>query len=151
MKTAEAIKNIVLEQVNGYRSLLDLLQKERGCLVNLDAAGVEDISKEKDTIVLKLRLIEEERCRLIEKFATEHDVRGEITLQRLADLTGDEALRMQRLQLISLIQSINELNAFNMVLIGRSLNFIKHSMLFLNSFASPANPMGPGTILSKEI
>jgi hypothetical protein len=61
MKTADTIKSILVEQIDGYRSLLDLLQRERECLLNLDANGVESISKEKDTMIMRLRLVEGKR------------------------------------------------------------------------------------------
>jgi hypothetical protein len=151
MKTADAIKSILLEQIDGYRSLLDLLQRERESLLNLDAAGVEGISKEKDTTVIRLRLIEEERVRLMKKFALENMISGEIGLQRLAGITKDDTFQIHRLQLVSLLQSIEELNAFNMVLIGRSLNFIKNSRVFFESCGLDMDRLNSGTLLSREI
>jgi len=151
MRTLDNIKNLLLEQINSYRLLLDLLQRERESLVNLDAGEVEAISKEKDTIVIRLRLIEEERIRLVGKFLAEKHLAGNLSLQRIVEITGDETLKMLRLQLVSLLQSIEELNAFNMVLIGRSLNFIKHSMAFLESFGLDIDQLNTGTIFSREI
>ncbi len=151
MKTTDTIRGILIEQIDGYRTLLDLLQGERECLLNLDAAGVERISKEKDTIVIRLRLIEEERGRLMKKFALEHMISGDVSLQRLAGITKDDTFQTHRLQLVSLIQSIEELNAFNMVLIGRSLNFIKSSRMFLESCGLDMNRSNSGTFFSKEI
>lgn len=150
MRTIDTIKNIIVEQIKSYRLLLDMLQRERECLINLDAKGVETISKEKDTIVLRLRLIEEERLRLVHKFSTENKLTGEVGLQRLADVTGDDAFQILRPQLVSLLQSIEELNTFNMVLIGRSLHFIKNSMVFLESFGLDIDQINTRAILSKE-
>ncbi len=151
MRTIHTIKNILIEQIKGYRQLLDMLQREKECLINLDAKGVENISKEKDTIVLTLTLIEDERIRLIEEFSAENKITGEVGLQRLADETGDETFHIVRLQLVSLLQSIEELNAVNRVLIGRSLNFIKNSMTFLGSFGIAMDQLTTGAILSKEV
>lgn len=151
MKTADTIKSLLVEQIDGYRSLLDLLQRERECLLNLDANGVESISKEKDTTIMRLRLIEEERGRLVNKFSREKMISGEANLQILSEMTGDNTFQTLRLQLISLLQSIEELNAFNKVLIGRSLNFIKNSMAFLESFGVGIGRSNSGSIFSKEI
>ena len=151
MRTLDNIKNLLVEQINSYRSLLDLLQRERQSLVNLDAGGVESISKEKDTVIIRLRLIEEERVRLVGKFLTESRLPAHLSLQRIVEITGDETLQILRLQLVSLLQSIEELNAFNMVLIGRSLNFIKHSMAFLESFGLDIDQVNTGRIFSREI
>jgi hypothetical protein len=151
MRTLDNIKNLLVEQINSYRSLLDLLQRERKSLINLDAGGVEAISKVKDTIIIRLRLLEEERIRVVEKFLTENHLAGNLSLQRIVEITGDETLRTLRLQLVSLVQSIEELNSFNMVLIGRSLNFIKHSMAFLESFGLDIDQLNTGRIFSREI
>jgi len=151
MRTLDNIKNLLVEQINSYRTLLDLLQRERESLINLDAGGVETISKEKDSIIIRLRLIEEERVRLVGKFLAENRLDLHLSLQRIVEETGDETLQILRLQLVSLLQSIEELNAFNMVLIGRSLNFIKHSMAFLESFGLDIDQLSTGSTFSREI
>jgi hypothetical protein len=151
MRTLDKIKNLLLEQINSYRALLDILQRERESLVNLDAGAVESISKVKDSVVISLRLFEEERIRLVGKFLAENQLARDLSLQRIVEITGDETLRTLRLQLVSLVQSIEELNAFNMVLIGRSLNFIRHSMAFLESFGLDIDQLNTGRIFSREI
>jgi hypothetical protein len=62
MRIIDSIKSILIEQIKSYRVLLELLQRERECLINLDAHEVENLSKEKDTTLLRLRLLEEERA-----------------------------------------------------------------------------------------
>lgn len=134
MKTAEAIKSILIEQINGYRSLMNILQRERAYLLDFNPSGIEDLSKEKDNIVLKLRLLEEERLRLVDNFLKEAGIDGELSLNRLYDVTGDDAFKVIRLQFISLIQAISELNEFNRILIERSLNFIKGATNVFDSY-----------------
>lgn len=134
MKTAEAIKSILIEQISGYRSLMNILQRERAYLLNFNPSGIEDLSKEKDNLVLKLRLLEEERLRLLDNFLKEGGIDGELSLNRLYDITGDDAFKVIRLQFISLIQAISELNEFNRILIERSLNFIKGATNVFDSY-----------------
>ena len=57
MQTVENIKAILSEQVIGYRALLDVLRQESKYIVHFNAPRVEALSKEKDSIVLKLRLL----------------------------------------------------------------------------------------------
>jgi hypothetical protein len=78
-------------------------------------------------------------------------ISGEANLQILSEMTGDDTFQTLRLQLVSLLQSIEELNAFNKVLIGRSLNFIKNSMAFLESFGVGIGRSNSGSVFSKEI
>jgi flagellar biosynthesis/type III secretory pathway chaperone len=133
MNTTTKIKNILNEEIKGYRELIDLLQKEKECLINLDTAGIENVYKEKDTVILKLRLLDEERINLLKRLSQENNTEKEMTLQRLYKLTGDETLKNMRLQLISMLQSIEELNEFNGILIERSLSFIRNSLAFLKA------------------
>jgi flagellar biosynthesis/type III secretory pathway chaperone len=151
MRITESIKNILTEQINNYRVLLELLQRERECLINLDADEVENLSKEKDTIVLKLRLLEEERIRLIKKYSADNAMKESVSLQELSRLTADKDFQLIRSQLISLLQGIRELNEFNMVLIERSLSVVRHSVGFLESFGLQINQINTGVIFSKEI
>ena len=148
MNTAKNIKGILTEQISGYRELLYLLQRERECLVNLDAAGIQNISKEKDTLILRLKLLEEARMKFLKESSAEMNSDETITLQKLYDMTGDETLKSLRLQLISMLQSIQELNEFNSILIERSLGFVKNSIEFLKS--SGANPKVSETSLSRK-
>ena len=133
MKTFEAIKAVMSEQISGYRILQSLLQKERVCLVNLNLSQIEDLSKEKDTIIIRLRLLEEERKRLLKNYYLEEGVKEEVDIQKLFKESRDDSFETLRLQIISLLQGIAELNEFNRILIDRSMNFFKNTINFLDS------------------
>lgn len=149
MKTAEAIKSILIEQVNGYRSLMNILQREKAYLLSFNPSGIEDLVKEKDNIVLKLRLLEEERLRLLDRFSVEEGIEDELGLNRLYEVTGDDAFKVIRLQFISLIQAISELNEFNRILIERSLNFLRGATSIFDPYhAAGLKRTG---VLSKEV
>jgi hypothetical protein len=151
MRIIDSIKSILTEQITSYRVLLELLQRERECLINLDANGVENLSKEKDTTLLRLRLLDEERIRLLMKYSADNAIIGNVSLQSLFELTADNDFQLIRSQLTSLLQSIQELNDFNMILIDRSLSIVRHSVGFLESFGLHMNPNNTGIMLSKEI
>jgi hypothetical protein len=151
MRIIDSIKSILTEQITSYRVLLELLQRERECLINLDANGVENLSKEKDTTLLRLRLLDEERIRLLKKYSADNAIIGNVSLQSLFELTADNDFQLIRSQLTSLLQSIQELNDFNMILIDRSLSIVRHSVGFLESFGLHMNPNNTGIMLSKEI
>ncbi len=151
MKTIDKIHSILSEQVIGYRSLMETLRRERECLVNFNPDAVETLSKEKDTIVLKLRLLEEERIRLVRAFAAEQAIPEDSAMQKLTELSGDDRFQRLRLQLISLLQSIMELNDFNRVLIERSANVVRNALNFLGSFGIGAPVANKGSLLSREV
>jgi len=150
MKQTDDIKSILTEQVGGYRILLDLLQRERATLLRFDPRAMESLSKEKDTIVMKLRLLEEERVRLVRAFTEEHGIADKAAFSKLAETAGDDSFQRLRLQLISLLQSIMELNGFNRVLIVRSSLVVKNALNFLGSIGIAVQTKNSGTLLSRE-
>ncbi len=151
MSAAETIKSILSEQVKGYRTLLDLLQQERSCLVRFDPRGVETLSKEKDTIVMKLKLLEEERVRLVRAYASENALAETDVFRGLSEAVGDDSFQRLRLQLISLLQSIMELNGFNRVLIERSAAVVKNALNYLGSCGIAAPAAKTGALVSREV
>jgi flagellar biosynthesis/type III secretory pathway chaperone len=150
MTPYDSIINILEEQVKTYKLLQELLHRERTCLVNIDPEKVEEISKEKDTVVMRLRLLEEERQRLIRMYADENGIDSEINLEELATITGNKHFPSLRSQLLALLQNIEEMNKFNSILIDRSMNFIRTNTSFFNSFVSENNGKTTGVLLSRE-
>ncbi len=150
MISEAAIVNILKEQIKSYRILHDLLKKERVSLIDIDAEKISEIAKEKDTVIMRLRLLEEERVRLIKQFVEAKDLAGDINLNELGELTGNGIFSELRSQLLSLLQSIEEMNKFNSILIDRSLNYIRSTSNFINTFTNEDIPQSTGVILSKE-
>ncbi len=150
MTSDRAIESIIKEQINTYKILLDLLKKERTCLVDINAEEVEEISKEKDTVVMRLRLLEEERQRLIKKFSEDNNVDSDINLEELGKLTGNKVFPILRSQLLSLLQGIEEMNKFNSILIDRSIKYIRTTANFFSSFMTERLPQTTGVVVSKE-
>ncbi|HTF99165.1 MAG TPA: flagellar protein FlgN [Nitrospirota bacterium] len=151
MSSAETIKSILSEQVSGYRTLLDILQRERACLLQFNPSGIETLSKEKDTAVMKLKLLEEERVRLVGTFVRENGIAATDAFRCLSESTGDDVFQRLRLQLISLLQSIMELNSFNRLLIERSAAVVKNALNFLITCGVAVSGSKAGALLSREV
>lgn len=145
MTQENALAKILNEQVMGYKMLLELLQKERLCLIDLDARAVEELFKEKDVLILKLRLLEGERLRLMKECG-----KGDITLQELGEVTGNRTFLDVRSKLKSLMQAIEELNSFNRLLIERSLSYFRSSAGFFNTFGFGDSRPQKGMLISRE-
>jgi flagellar biosynthesis/type III secretory pathway chaperone len=146
----KAIVSILQEQINTYKMLLELLKKEKACLVDIDVEKIEEISKEKDTVVMRLRLLEEERVRLMRKFEDDNYITNNMNLEDLAKFTGDKIFSVLRSEMLSLLKNIEEMNKFNGILIGRSIRHIRTTTSFFNSFTSHHIPQTTGALLSKE-
>ncbi|MCX7792852.1 MAG: flagellar protein FlgN [Thermodesulfovibrionales bacterium] len=134
MSELELIKDILRQQVLGYHALKEILQKERICLTDLRSSEIEGLAKEKDLMVMRLRLLEEERIRLLRRLKEKIKTEKELNLRKLYEITGDEEFLRLRSGLLSLTQAISELNDFNRVLIERTLNYIRGASSLLDSF-----------------
>lgn len=159
MKTANEIKKVLSLQIEGYKALFELLKKERENLVDFNEQGVETLAKEKYTQTLKLRLLEEERLRLMKKLVTEingvpskngRKLSVDMNINTLAEITGDSDFNGIRTLLKSLLQSIDELNEFNKVLIDRSLKYVRNNINFLNLHGVNPTVGKTGVFLAKE-
>lgn len=150
MTSDTAIISILREQVKTYKVLHDLLSRERSSLINIEAEKVEAISKEKDTVIMRLRLLEEERQRLIRRFAEDNGFNTDINLDELGRVTGNNIFSDLRSSMLSLLQGIEEMNRFNSILIERSLNHLKTTTNFFSLFKKEHNTQSTGVLLSKE-
>lgn len=150
MTSEKAIINILQEQIKAYRDLLELLKEEKECLINIKPDKVSELSKEKDTIVMRLRLLEEERGRLVNEFARNNDMSGDINLKVMAEVTGNPIFTELRSNLISLLQNVEEMNKFNSILIDRSISYIKTTTNFFGTFSEENAAKTTGNLLSKE-
>ena len=52
-----------------YRGLLHLLQEEKKAVVYAELKGLNETAKEKESLILKIRILEEERVNLLKKIA----------------------------------------------------------------------------------
>jgi len=150
MNQADALKCTLQEQINAYSDLFNLLKEERACLIDIQPAEIERISKEKDTYVMRLRLLEEERQRLTSDFARLNGLSQEISLEDIGGFTGDPAFMDIRSRLLSILQGIEEMNRFNSVLIDRTLQYVRTATGFFNSFGKETRTTSTGVLLSKE-
>ena len=150
MTPEQAIIKILKEQINAYKALHDLLKEERICLVDINAEKIADISKEKDTVIMRLRLLEEERIRLLTKFSGDNEISKTINLNDLGKITGNRMFTVLRSRLLSLLQNIEEMNKFNSILIDRSINYIRTTANFINTFTDGNTSRTTGVLLSKE-
>ena len=110
-----------------YILLYELLKREKAYLLNLDVDSIIEITKEKDTLLLKLRLLEDERKRLISKF-----LKDEIAINNILEYKKNIFMSDTLLKLSSLIQDIKKLSAVNRILISQSLDYINNTSHFFN-------------------
>ncbi len=132
MNTLDGLVKILHEQLNGYERLFDLLKREKEAIIGFRPDEIEEISRTKDSLILQLKLLEEERQRLIRSLPFSEG--RHLGIHDLYLHTGDERLPALRSKLLSLLQGIEELNEINRSFIDRASGFLKASSSFLSVF-----------------
>jgi len=138
----EKIIGLIEDQKHQYGMLLTVLQDEKKATMSTCLDALNRAVKEKENVLLKIRILEEQRLNMLDQVAkTLGEPADQLTLERLAQrIPEPHAGRVHacRSSLMSLTQSIQELNNSNRQLFRRSLKLIKGSINLLGSLRSPA-------------
>lgn len=130
-----------------YVELRDLLQREREHMVNLDARGIEEVVRRKESLSEEGRLLEESRIEVARALAHELGLaEPDPPLSRLCDHAGRDApaLRDAHSRLVALLGAVRELLDANAVFAGECLTQVRTTMGLLGRML-PAEPTyGPG-------
>lgn len=112
--------------------MVALLQKEKDVIVSLDPAALEHLLREKETVVAGIRLCDESRERILASLGFSDRTISDIA--DIADVGYRDHLRALASKFKAIVSSISELNRFNSILIDKSLQYVKTSYNFLDSF-----------------
>ena len=127
-----------------YQSLFAVVQQEKDAVVGLNLQQLNQACKAKDNLLLKLRILEEQREQLMDKLASELNCSPqEISLTQLSQWVEEPyagMLRERSTDLLSLIQTLQEANQQNKALLSHSLELIQGSYNLLNN-AMAASPV----------
>jgi len=127
-----------------YQSLFAVVQKEKDAVVGLNLQQLNSACKAKDNLLLKLRILEEQREQLMDRVATVLNCQPhEISLTQLSNLVEEPyagRFRTCNRMLLSLIQKLQEANQQNKMLLSHSLELVQGSYNLLNNVMA-ANPV----------
>ena len=127
-----------------YQSLFAVVQQEKDAVVGLNLQQLNQACKAKDNLLLKLRILEEQREQLMDKLASDLNCSPqEISLTQLSQWVEEPyagRLRERSTDLLSLIQKLQEANQQNKFLLSHSLELIQGSYNLLNN-AMAASPV----------
>ena len=131
-----------------YQSLHAVVQQEKDAVVGLNLHQLNQACKAKDNLLLKLRILEEQREQLMDKLASDFDCSPqEISLTRLSQWVEEPYAGMLRecsTDLLSLIQTLQEANQQNKTLLEHSLELIQGSYDLLNNAMASSPVYYPG-------
>jgi flagellar biosynthesis/type III secretory pathway chaperone len=144
MELLDKFINLLNEEIRLYDSLLSIFQQEKKAVVESNLTALNESTKAKENVFLKIRILEEQRTAFLERMSNslEQPARS-LTLTALSRLLEDpyaSRIRDCQSRFLSLAQSIQEINANNKALLHHSLNLVRSSLNLLNDLI-PANPI----------
>jgi len=127
-----------------YQSLFAVVQNEKNAVVGLDLQQLNEACKAKDNLLLKLRILEEQREQIMVRLAAEIGCSSQgLTLTQLSLLVDESyARRLTGLSrdLLALIESLQDATQQNKFLMSHSMQLIRGSYNLLNNLMA-ANPL----------
>jgi flagellar biosynthesis/type III secretory pathway chaperone len=132
---------ILRRESDVYQEMCALFSSEREILVRSDTEELYENNSRKETCVLKAKMLNEVRVKLVEKIANVFGVdEQEITVSTLIS-RGNSRQKKELLEcrstLHALVQNAHELNERNKVLLGSSISYVRKSIEFINQLLSP--------------
>lgn len=127
-----------------YQSLSRVLQNEKDAVVGLNLQQLNEACKAKDNLLLKLRILEEQREQIMGRVtvalgrSTEGLTITELSL--LVDESYAERLRERSADLLALIRALQDATQQNKFLMSHSMQLIQGSFNLLNNLMA-ANPV----------
>lgn len=128
----------LLEQVADlYEALLTVMEKEKTAVIEVNLKNINEAIKLKENLLLKLRILEEQRVHLLGQLADRmaYSVQ-DLTLKELSDQIHEpHARRLKgcRARLVALLANIHETNENNGALFAHSLELVRGSANLLNN------------------
>lgn len=139
----DAFIGVLENEIDIYQSLLLILQQEKEAVVFSKLRELNESSKEKENHILKIRILEEQRIKLLEKIAESLEYPSpQLTLANLIQIIAEpHATRLKNTYdiLFALVQSIQEVNNSNKALIFHSLDLVKCSLALFNNLICPTS------------
>lgn len=130
----ENLLEILEKEVELFREFLHLLQSERQYMIDLSLDRLHECANQKETLILNLKVLEESRVDVIASIQNGNQT-GSPTLSVIIDkapVRYRRGLESCRSNLISLVNSIREINQINGILAERAINYTRNSLSFLN-------------------
>ena len=120
-----------------YQSLFAVVQQEKEAVVSLNLQHLNQACKAKESLLLKLRILEEQREQLMDKLASDLGCSPqEISLTQLCQWVEEPyagLFRERSTDLLALIQKLQKANRQNKSLLSHSLELIQGSYNLLNN------------------
>ncbi len=156
---------ILNREIELHKELLSCIQQDRCLLIDLRVDDLFENSKRKETLIVKIKMLEESRVSLVEQLSPHYEFSHQpLTLSDLVSAVEEpyrSALNTSRSTLHALIKSIQEVNQGNTLIAKDSIFYFNRSLDFLNQAFSVnptylhsgriKDPARFGSLLTREI
>ncbi len=128
---------ILEKEVDLYKEFLSLLQAERQYMIDLSLDRLHECSNHKETLILNLQILEVSRKDVIALILNgqQYGIPTLAMIIEIAPMRYRKGLDACRSNLLSLVNSIREINQINGILADRVINYTRNSLSFLNRLA----------------
>lgn len=136
----DSLISVLKKEIKVYSKLHRCFLSEREILAGLSVDELYESNSRKETCILKARMVEEARTKLVEKIINTLNLEKDRNLSTLL-LYGDDDQKRDmeecRSALRSLLMKIHELNDKNKTLLDSSLFYVRKSIDFLGQLIYP--------------
>ena len=126
-----------------YKKFISLLQEEWNCIAEYSIETLESIIQKKDDLSNQLQALESERTQVMKKVAQGLKISsGNLTMKNLLKIQKSSInprLAQSRKNLLTQIQSVNNLNCSVRDLMDRSSSSFRKSLVHLHSVGATAS------------
>ncbi len=143
MLVAEHLK----KEIGLYKEFITVLQKETENIVGRDYKGLYETAGLKEGLIIRIERAGRSRASLMHEAASSLGIQGELKLSSVIEKVSGrirEDLMESRSTILSLLESIREINKLNSLVVKESLDNINKTLGFLGNFmpATVYNPTG---------
>jgi len=129
------------DAVGLHRSLLALYHEERQSLLAFNLEGIDASVKKKENLILKIKIVEEQRQRTIDSIASSLNLDASgLTITRLAekvDIRQSYKLSAMSDELSAVVNQIKDVHRANRALIIHSQGLVTDSIAYLSNHQTP--------------
>jgi flagellar biosynthesis/type III secretory pathway chaperone len=143
--------NLLLEELIGvfedqsdlHQSLISVLRDEKAAIVGSKLFELNKANKDKETLILKIKKLEDKRFDLASTLANSlDDESDDLTLEKLCKITNEpysSRLNHCRENIMSSISKVKEINDGNKILLTNSIKTIRGSLTLLNNLMTSSS------------
>lgn len=139
-KLMDELISIFEKQIKLHQSLLAVLMEEKTSIIESNLIELNNANGEKETLILKIKNLEENRLNLVVKIAEALSEDSQnLTLKRLCEITEEpHSTRLDdcRSRLILLTDNVRKSNEENKVLLTQAVELVRGSFMLLDNLMS---------------